>query len=46
MTAEIAKKIVYVPNVYYHYWKNPNSLIKKNTDKTRYDKREFPSLQK
>lgn len=35
---EMAEKIVYVPNIFYHYWKSPNSLIRKNTDKTRYDK--------
>ena len=37
---EIARKIVYVSNTYYHYWKNPDSLIKKSTDKTRYNKLE------
>jgi len=30
--------LVVVPDVFYHYWKNKNSLIQKDSDKTRADK--------
>ncbi len=30
--------LITVPNTYYHYWKTPNSLIKRDSDKTRSDK--------
>lgn len=38
LVMEKLERMVCVPDIFYHYWKHPNSLIKIDSDKSRADK--------